>query len=405
MLYEAYDAQSDLLAPARSLAALGARAFGALPPGSTGRWLGRPAYAAADVVARTTLTHARPAFGIDAVTVAGERVTVREETVAETPFGGLLRFTKDTDVAQPRVLVVAPLSGHFATLLRATVQTLLADHDVFITDWRNARDVRVDDGRFGIDEYVDHVIAWLEAIGPRWARAPRLPAVRARARRRGGHGRGPQPRVPAQPHAHGRADRHAREPDGGQRPGEDRPLGWFERNVIATVPLRYKGAFRRVYPGFVQLGAFMNMNLGRHQKAFSGLFANVLHGEDARAETVRDFYEEYFAVLDLTAEFYLETVSTIFQRHALALGELEYHGRRVDPAAITRTMLLTIEGERDDICAVGQTAAAHDLCTGLRPFERRQHLQAGVGHFGVFSGRRWQREVYPLVRTMILASD
>jgi poly(3-hydroxybutyrate) depolymerase len=149
----------------------------------------------------------------------------------------------------------------------------------------------------------------------------------------------------------------------------------------------------------------MNMNLGRHQKAFSGLFANVLHGEDARAETVRDFYEEYFAVLDLTAEFYLETVSTIFQRHALALGELEYHGRRVDPAAITRTMLLTIEGERDDICAVGQTAAAHDLCTGLRPFERRQHLQAGVGHFGVFSGRRWQREVYPLVRTMILASD
>ena len=405
MLYEAYDAQSDLLAPARSLAALGARAFGALPPGSTGRWLGRPAYAAADVVARTTLTHARPAFGIDAVTVAGERVTVREETVAETPFGGLLRFTKDTDVAQPRVLVVAPLSGHFATLLRATVQTLLADHDVFITDWRNARDVRVDDGRFGIDEYVDHVIAWLEAIGPGGhvlaVCQPCVPALVAAAVMA-------EDRNPASPRSltlmAGPIDTRVN-PTAVNVLAKTRPLGWFERNVIATVPLRYKGAFRRVYPGFVQLGAFMNMNLGRHQKAFSGLFANVLHGEDARAETVRDFYEEYFAVLDLTAEFYLETVSTIFQRHALPLGELEYHGRRVDPAAITRTMLLTIEGERDDICAVGQTAAAHDLCTGLRPFERRQHLQAGVGHFGVFSGRRWQREVYPLVRTMILASD
>jgi poly(3-hydroxybutyrate) depolymerase len=184
-----------------------------------------------------------------------------------------------------------------------------------------------------------------------------------------------------------------------------RPLGWFERNVIATVPLCYKGAFRRVYPGFVQLGAFMNMNLARHQKAFSGLFADVLHGDDARAETVRDFYEEYFAVLDLTAEFYLETVSTIFQRHALPLGELEHHGRRVDPGAITRTMLLTIEGERDDICAIGQTLAAHDLCRRIRPFRKRHHLQPGVGHYGVFSGRRWETQVYPLVRATIQAND
>ena len=184
-----------------------------------------------------------------------------------------------------------------------------------------------------------------------------------------------------------------------------KPIDWFEKNLIATVPLRYPGAFRRVYPGFVQLAAFMSMNIERHVKAHRELYDNLAKGEHEKAQVTKTFYDEYFAVLDLSAEFYLETVRLVFQEHALPLGTLEWQGERVDPRAIKRTMLLTVEGERDDICAVGQTAAAHDLCTGLRPYLKRHHMQAGVGHYGVFSGNRWNNQIYPLVKNVILASE
>jgi poly(3-hydroxybutyrate) depolymerase len=183
------------------------------------------------------------------------------------------------------------------------------------------------------------------------------------------------------------------------------PIEWFERNLIATVPMRYCGAFRRVYPGFVQLAAFMSMNIDRHVKAHRELYDNLVKGEIEKAQATKKFYDEYFAVLDLTAEFYLETVRRVFQEHALPRGATAWQGSKVEPRAIRRTMLLTVEGEKDDICAVGQTAAAHDLCTGLRPYLKRHHMQAGVGHYGVFSGKRWENQIYPIVRNVILASD
>jgi polyhydroxyalkanoate depolymerase len=184
-----------------------------------------------------------------------------------------------------------------------------------------------------------------------------------------------------------------------------RPIEWFENNLIAIVPIRYPGAFRRVYPGFVQLSAFMSMNIERHAKAHRELYDNLKNGEHDKAQATKDFYDEYFAVLDLTAEFYLETVRLIFQEFALPIGRLEWRGERIEPRAIKRTMLLTVEGERDDICAVGQTAAAHELCSGLRPYLKRHHMQAGVGHYGVFSGNRWANQIYPLIKNVILASE
>jgi polyhydroxyalkanoate depolymerase len=306
---------------------------------------------------------------------------------------------------QPRVLLVAPLSGHFATLLRGTVRTMLPEHDVYITDWHNARDAAATDGRFGFDEYIEHLIRFLEAIGPGAhiiaVCQPCVAAlVAAAVMAQGGN--------PAQPRSMtlmaGPIDTRVN-PTKVNELAKSKPMSWFEQNLIATVPFRYSGAFRRVYPGFVQLAAFMSMNIDRHVKAHRELYENLANGEREKAEATKSFYDEYFAVLDLTAEFYLETVSLVFQEHALPLGTLEYQGRRVEPKAIRRTMLLTVEGEKDDICAVGQTVAAHDLCSGLRTYLKRHYVQPGVGHYGVFSGSRWTNQIYPTVRNVILSSD
>ena len=404
MLYTAYQAQSDMLAPARAMSRASARLLSDLSPGLSNGWMTRSALATSEIISRWGLTHRRPAFGIDTVTVAGREVAVREEAMLSTPFGTLLRFTKDTDAVQPRVLVVAPLSGHFATLLRATVRTMLADHDVFITDWHNARDLPAAAGRFGVDEYTEHLMDFVRAMGPGAhvvaVCQPCVPALAATALMAEDGDKAVPSSLTLMA---GPIDARVNPTVVNDLAG-GRPLDWFERNVIATVPPRFAGAGRRVYPGFVQVAAFMRMNPERHRAAFQRLYDDIMNGNDARATATKAFYDEYFAVLDLTAEFYLETVATIFQDHALAQGRLEYRGRRVDPAAITRTSLLTVEGERDDICGAGQTAAAHDLCTSLPAFRRRQHLQAGVGHFGVFSGSRWELEVYPLIRSLILMS-
>ena len=403
MLYLAYQASSDIMVPVRAWADMAAAAGGRrlLPDNPVIRNL----TAAYELIARAGLTHTRPAFGISSVTVGNREVEVREEAAHATPFGTLLHFKKDIASAQPRVLMVAPLSGHFATLLRATVRTMLAEHDVFITDWCNARDVPLTAGRFGCDEYIDHLIKFLEVMGPGahvvavcQPCVAVLAAVAVMA----------QAKNPAQPRSMtlmaGPIDTRVN-PSKVNALAKKRSIDWFERRLTASVPLRYPGAFRRVYPGFVQLAAFMSMNIDRHVKAHRELYDNLANGEIEKAAVIKAFYDEYFAVLDLTAEFYLETVQVIFQEHALPRGRFTWHGHTVDPSAIRHTMLLTVEGERDDICSVGQTVAAHDLCSKLRPYMKRHHMQAGAGHYGVFSGRRWENQIYPILKNVILSSD
>ena len=403
MLYLTYQTQSDMMAPVRAWATM-ALAAGGKPILGENNAL-RNLTAAYELISRAGLTHTRPSFGITSVNIGNREVEVREEAAASTPFGTLLHFKKDIATAQPRVLLVAPLSGHFATLLRATVRTMLPEHDVFITDWHNARDVPLTAGRFGIDEYVDHLIRFFEAMGQGahvLAVCQPCVAVLAAVAVMAQAGNPAQPR--SMTLMAGPIDTRVN-PTKVNDLANKRDIAWFERMLTATVPVRYPGAFRRVYPGFVQVAAFMSMNIERHVKAHKELYENLANGEAEKAASTKAFYDEYFAVLDLTAEFYLETVRYIFQEYALPLGRLKWHGDTVDPSAIRRTMLLTVEGERDDICAVGQTVAAHDLCKKLRPYRKRHHLQAGVGHYGVFSGKRWENQVYPIVKNVILSSD
>jgi poly(3-hydroxybutyrate) depolymerase len=405
MLYQAYQAHSDIMGPVRAFAGLTAKAVserlnGAARPSALSN-LG----AAYELIARGGLTHARPAYGIDSVTVGNREVAVTEEAADVTPFGTLLHFKKDVDETQPRVMIIAPLSGHFATLLRATVRTMLPEHDVYITDWHNARDVPMSAGRFGFNDYVGHVIRFLEAIGPgAHMVAVCQPCVAAMVAASVMAQRDNPAQARSMTLMAGPIDTRMN-PTKVNELATSHDIGWFEKNLIATVPSRYPGGGRRVYPGFVQLSAFMSMNMERHLKAHQELYHNIAKGEVAKVAQTKAFYDEYFAVLDLTAEFYLETVQLVFQEHALPLGLLTYENEKVDPAAIKRTMLFTVEGEKDDICAVGQTLAAHDMCTSLRPYRKRHHMQAGVGHYGVFSGRTWQNQIYPMVKNVILQSD
>jgi poly(3-hydroxybutyrate) depolymerase len=405
MLYQAYQAHSDIMVPVRTWAGSALRAIGQPLVGVTDNVVLRNLSAAYELIARAGLKHDRPAFGIDRVMVGNREVPVRERAALTTPFGTLLNFKKDVDVAQPRVLLVAPLSGHFATLLRGTVRTMLPEHDVYITDWHNVRDVGLSHGKFGFDEYIEHLIRFLETMGPGAhviAVCQPCVAVLVAAAVMAQMNHAAQPR--SMTLMAGPIDTRVN-PTKVNNLANSKPIEWFEQNLIATVPVRYPGAFRRVYPGFVQLAAFMSMNIERHLKAHRELYDNIAKGEHEKAEVTKAFYDEYFAVLDLSAEFYLETVRLVFQEYALPTGTLKWQGDLVEPRAIKRTMLLTVEGERDDICAVGQTVAAHDLCSGLRPYLKRHHMQPGVGHYGVFSGNRWTNQIYPLVKNVILASE
>ncbi len=415
MMYHAYQAHAHQLHPVRSFAGSVARAFDATGWAQGRDVLVRGISAAHELIARTQLTHHRPDFGIDKVRIGevlgaseGTEVAVHEEVALKTPFCSLLHFKKDCTAEHPRVLLVAPMSGHFATLLRETVRTLLQDHDVYITDWHNARDVPLWEGRFGLDEYVSHLIQFMAHIGP----GAHLMAIC-------------QPCVPALAAASLMAqDNHIAQPrtlsllagpvDTRINPtavnelATNKPYEWFEKKMIQTVPLPNLGAFRRVYPGFLQLTAFMSMNLERHMGAFNELYRNLVDATPEsleKAHATKTFYEEYFAVSDLPGEFYLDTIKRVFQEYHLAKGELTWKGQRVDPSAIRRTALFTVEGERDDICSIGQTVAAQDLCTRVRPYMRTHHVQVGVGHYGVFSGRRWRNEIYPRLRDVIYSHD
>ena len=403
MLYQAYQFQSDLMSPLRLMAQhLGA----SLWLQKTERSLVRRLSAANEVISRMRLTHTRPDYGITTALVAGEEVPVTQETVMSAPFGSLLRFRKAHTGGEPHppVLLVAPLSGHFATLLRETARTLLQDHDVFITDWHNARDVPLSHGAFALDDYIDHMIRFLAAIGPgAHVVAVCQPCVAALA----ATAVMAEDDHPAQPLSltlmAGPVDCRVN-PTAVNTLAIGKPIEWFEKNLISHVPLPHAGFMRRVYPGFVQLTAFMSMNPERHKQAFRHMYEHLVEGEVEQARTIQTFYDEYLAVNDLPAEFYLETVEKVFQTFDLARGVLSFRGRTVNPVAIRRTALFTVEGERDDICSVGQTVAAHDLCPSIRPYLKTHHVQTGVGHYGVFSGRKWNQQIYPRVREVIHAS-
>ncbi len=403
MLYQAYQLQSDLMEPMRLTAQHLSRS---LWMENTERSMLRKVTAACDVLARLRLTHKRPAYDIQSVLSEGREVPIVEDCVLTLPFGSLLHFRKDdrTLPSQPPVLLVAPLSGHFATLLRETARTLLQDHDVYITDWHNARDVSLRHGAFSLDDYITYMIRFTEAIGPGVHMVavcqPCVAALAATAIMA-------EDDNPAQPGSltlmAGPVDCRVN-PTEVNRLATSKPIEWFKKNLISHVPFPHAGFMRRVYPGFVQLSAFISMNPERHKQSFRNIYDHLENGRTEEAATIQNFYEEYLAVNDLPAEFYLETVEKVFQTYDLPRGALQYQGRTVNPAAIRRTALMTVEGERDDICSVGQTVAAQDLCTNIRPYLKTHHVQTGVGHYGVFSGRRWNQQIYPRVRDMIHAT-
>ncbi len=404
MMYDAYQAHNDLLWPLRSFARASVPLLMDPTLGLGGHPPQRQVAAACEVMRLAEVTHRRPDWAIRSVTAQGREWPVVEQVVHGAAFGTLLRFAKPGAPAQPRVLIVAPMSGHFATLLRDTVRTVLADHDVYITDWHNARDVPLAQGRFGLDEYIEHLMQFLAVMGPgAHLMAICQPCVAALA----AVALMSEDEHPATPASltlmAGPIDCRI-SPTEVNKLATTKPISWFEKNLISRVPWRFRGAGRRVYPGFVQLSAFMSMNKDRHVNAFRDYYVNLVEQDDEKVQATKSFYEEYMAVADLPAEFYLETVQQVFQDYALPRGELSFRGRRIDPTAIRRTALVTIEGERDDICAPGQTLAAQDLCTRVRPYLRTHYVQPGVGHYGVFSGRRWQSQIYPLVRDVIHVS-
>jgi poly(3-hydroxybutyrate) depolymerase len=409
MLYDAYQAQCDALAPLRLFAETARNLIGSrwsLPWPSVGDLpLVRGASAALELWSRTRISHEHPAFGIDRVTIDGSEIAVGEEVVVHHPFCRLVHFRKAAAPEQPKLLVVAPLSGHFATLLRGTIATVLPDHDVYLTDWVNARNVPVQVGRFDLDDMILLVVDFIRRLGPGChvmavcqPSVPVLAAVSLMAA-------ADDPAQPASMVLMGGPIDPEANPTEVNRFAESHSLCWFEQMVITTVPARYPGAFRRVYPGFLQLAGFLSMNPDRHIDAHWRMFRQLAGGDIDSAAAARAFYDEYSSVMDLPAEFYLETVERVFQRHDLAHGSFRVRGEPVDPSAVERTALMTVEGERDDICAVGQTVAAQELCRNLASAKKAHHLQLNVGHYGVFNGRRWQTETYPKVRGFIQAHD
>jgi polyhydroxyalkanoate depolymerase len=399
--YPLYNARRAITAPIYATAELQANAL---------RWVGeeivdlaalRGWRALCETISTLNLTHERPAFGIETASVGGETVPVTERVVTSTPFGSLVHFAKPDVPWQPPVLAIPGLAGHFATLVRGTVSTLLRDFDVYVADWHNARDVPVSAGRFGLEEYIEHVVNFMESIGPGGhviALCQPCPAALAAAALMA------EDDNPAQPDT---ITLMAGPVDARVNPGRvnkfaaRQSLETLERRLISIVSRRYRGAGRRVYPGFLQAMGFLGVDPRRHVSVLAAMTRDIARGDDAAAAKTKAFYDEYFAVLDVTAEFYLETARAVFMDHDLAQGKLEWRGRRVDPSKI-RTALLTIEGAKDEMCPPGQTKAAHGLCSGIPAKRKHHHVQAGVGHYGVFSGSRFEREIYPRVRSFIL---
>jgi poly(3-hydroxybutyrate) depolymerase len=409
LLYDAYEVQRSFLAGASKLAGLGAG------------WLNNPSNpwgyssmgplvsASLEVFAHATAPHGKPEFGITETKVGRKVVAVDEDIVLRKPFGQLKYFRKVDAESKRPLLIVAPMSGHYATLLRGTVERLLPDNDVYITDWRDAKLVPLSDGSFDLDDYIDYLIEFLTLIGDRTGERPHMLAVC-------------QPAVPAfaatalmnqdksrwRPRTltmmGGPIDTR-RAPTAVNTLATQRPFSWFEQNVIATVPMIYPGSGRKVYPGFLQLAGFMTMNLGSHLISHWEMFKHLVVGDDESAAGTQKFYDEYRSVCDMTAEFYLQTVDVVFQQHQLPKGELKHRGRLVDPVAIRDTALLAIEGERDDISGIGQTKAALDIATKLPASKKQYFMAEDVGHYGIFNGRKWREKIAPVVEKFIAAND
>ena len=411
MLYALYEAGYYGSTPLR-LAARATRDFWSSPLNPAADTdLGRRIYAGADLFANLTRRYGRPEWGIDAVEINGVEVRVRRNVSWRSPWCKLIHFARArADMRKaglhelgPAVLIVAPLSGHYATLLRGTVRAFLQDHDVYITDWSNARDVPMMEGRFGLDDYIDHIRQMLREMGPRpnvVAVCQPGPAVLAAASLMA---EDDDPARPASMTFMGSPIDARLSPTVTNKLAEEKPFTWFQSNMIYTVPAPYPGMGRRVYPGFVQLASFMSMNLEKHQNAHLRYLQDLMKGDGDSAEKHLEFYDEYLSVLDLTEEFYLQTVDAVFQKHLLPRGELYHRGRLVDPSKIVDIGLMTVEGENDDISGIGQTQAAHGLCSNLPDEFKTDYIQPHVGHYGVFNGRRFNEEIYPRVRQFIRA--
>ncbi|MDZ4272457.1 MAG: polyhydroxyalkanoate depolymerase [Erythrobacter sp.] len=406
MLYHAYELQRSWMNSASALASIsvGVLSNPANPFGYIG--MGPMAANALDVFAHATAHYGKPAFGITEITIDGKAHAVSESTAIKRPFGDLLRFTVEGAPAdRPRLLIVAPMSGHYATLLRGTVETLLPDHEVYVTDWIDARLVPLAAGSFDLDDYIDYVIAMLQKLGPDThvmaVCQPSVPVLAAIARMEAEG----DPSSPRSMTLMGGPIDTRRSPTAVNQLAMERGTDWFRRNCITRVPFPHLGAFREVYPGFLQLSGFMAMNFDKHLTAHYDMYKHLVAGDGDSAEKHRDFYDEYMAVMDLTAEFYLQTVDTVFVKHALPKGEMMHRGKPVDLKAIRGVALMTVEGENDDISGVGQTKAAHDLCVNIPDDMRVEYLQKGVGHYGVFNGSRFRSEIAPRIADFMLTLD
>ncbi|MDB5696930.1 MAG: esterase [Sphingomonas bacterium] len=405
MLYAAHEWQKSMLTSAGAWASWGAEMWSS--PASPFAYMGggNVMASALEVFAHAAAPRGKPAFGLTHTTVGDREVAVTEEIVLAKPFGQLKRFARDGIEGGPKLLIVAPMSGHYATLLRGTVERMLPVADVHITDWADAKLVPLSDGRFDLDDYIDYLVEFLEAMGP----GSHMLAVC-------------QPSVPCYAAvALMSADAHPCRPktltmmggpvDTREAPtavntlATKRPHAWFQHNVIATVPAGYPGGGRRVYPGFLQLAGFMSMNLGDHMQSHWEMFKHLVRGDDESADQSKDFYEEYRSVCDMTAEFYLQTIDVVFQTHALPMGTMRHRGRLVDLGAITDVALLAVEGERDDISGLGQTKAALTLATNLPADKKRYYMAEGAGHYGIFNGSKWRTKIAPVVEEWMAANS
>jgi len=404
VLYQFYDWHRTAMEPWRALAQMANEFYG--HPVSPASYLpgSRRLAAAFNLVGRLTQHYGRPEFGIASVRAGGRTCAVREVVELEKPFCRLLHFVRQGAPAQPKVIVFAPLSGHFSTLLRDTVNTLLADHDVWITDWIDAKEVPLSAGPFHFDDYVDYVREFIRFVGPE-AHAisvcqPTVPVLAGVSLMAAAGEATPRSLVMMG----GPIDTRA-SPTAVNDFARHRPMSWFESKVVQRVPMRHPGFMRRVYPGFMQFAGFVAMNPDRHVDSHVQYYQHLIQGDGESAEAHRRFYDEYNAVMDLPAEYYLETVERVFHKHLLPKGRLEVRGERVRPEAIKGTALFTIEGEIDDISGPGQTQAAHRMCRGI-PAKAKQHFLApGVGHYGIFSGRKFREMIYPKIRDFIARHD
>jgi poly(3-hydroxybutyrate) depolymerase len=398
VLYNAYELQRTILNGAAAWASIGAEVLSnpALPVGYFG--FGPVVASALDVFAHAAAPRGKPAFGISEVTLDGHTYPVTESVVLHRPFANLLRFEREGLPADaPNLLIVAPMSGHYATLLRGTVARMVESARVYITDWADAKMVPIEEGSFDLDTYVDYVIAFLEHLGPGTHMLavcqPSVPVLAATAVMAADN----HPCRPATLTMMGGPIDTREAPTSVNDLAMQKPLSWFENNVIATVPASYPGAGRRVYPGFLQLAGFMSMNLSSHLMSHYAMFNHLVRGDEESADATKAFYEEYRSVCDMTADFYLQTIEQVFQKHALPKGEFVHHGKRVDLGDIRDTALLAIEGENDDISGIGQTRAALTLATNLPESHKRYMMAQDVGHYGIFNGSKWRERIAPVV--------